>query len=61
MPIHVDLITHLEAYPSDGIKIKETLKKVDVQATSPLVLKFVVEASAFLDQLLVDLDEKKEI
>ena len=57
MLFHVDLITHLEAYPSDGTKIKEMLKKVNVQAASPLVLKFIAEASTFLDQLLVDLAE----
>ena len=51
---NVDLITHLEVYPSDGIKIKEMLRKVNVQADSPLVLKFVAEVSTFLDQLLVN-------
>ena len=43
------------------MNIKEMLKKVDVQAASLLVLKFMAEASTFLDQLLVDLAEKKEI
>ena len=59
MLFHVYLITHLEVYPSDGIKITQMLKKVDVQVASPLILKFMVEASTFLDHLLVDLAEKK--
>ena len=35
MLFHVDLISHLAAYPFDGAKIKDLLKKVDVQIASP--------------------------
>ena len=61
MLFNADLIVHLESHPTDGLKIKELLKKVDVQTADAPLIKFVAEASTFVDQLLMDLAQRKEL
>ncbi|XP_058770793.1 uncharacterized protein LOC131644336 [Vicia villosa] len=61
MLFDVDLVEKLETNSLAGSDSKILLKKVGLRVASPTMVNFVVEVSYFLDQLLANLERKKDI